>query len=175
MNKKLCRLICGFLLALTFQNADAADKITIIINGKTISAWRTADLESAKKEAIAEHKPIAWIAAVPDVLNGAGAITANGSAGASRHAFYALRDRTVLIYEDGFAENHKVLKLVDDAVHSPDHHPILPVVVFLNPAATEVLAKVNFEPDFVKRAYALADALNQAKAKMNPAPDAEKK
>ena len=68
-----------------------------------------------------------------------------------------------------------MLELVDNAVHSPDPHPNLPVVVFLNPDATEVLAKVGFEPDFVKRAHALADALNLAEAKMHPAPDAAKK
>ena len=91
------------------------------------------------------------------------------------HAFYALRDRVVLVFEDGFAENHKVLQLVDDAIHTPNHNPTLPVVVFLNPDATDVLAKVPFEPDFVKRAHALADALDQVKARMTAIPDASKK
>lgn len=166
------------ILALTFLNANAADKVTITINGKTISAWRTIDLENAKKESAVEHKPIAWIASSPRDLDGTWKISSNGSRGATLHALYALRDRTVLVFEDGFAENHQVLKLVDDAIHTtngqPDHHPTLPGVVFLNPDATEVLAKVDFEPDFIKRAHALADALNQAEEKMKSAPDAGK-
>ena len=179
MNGKFHRLAGVTLLAFAFLNADAADKITIAIGGKTISAWRTADLESAKKEAAAAHKPIAWIASGPKYLDGSGNISETGSRGATLHALYALRSRTVLVFEDGFAENHKVLQLVDDAIHTtngqPDHHPTLPGVVFLNPDATEVLAKVDFEPDFVKRAHALAGALEQAEAKMKSAPDAAKK
>jgi len=48
-------LLCGLF------SASAADKLTVTINGQTISAWRTSDLESAKKQAAAEHKPIAWV------------------------------------------------------------------------------------------------------------------
>jgi hypothetical protein len=149
--------------------AQAGDKLTVQINGQTISAWRTADLESAKQEAAKEHKPIAWIASSPDVLKGR--ITGDGSPGATMHALYALRSQTVLVFEDGFAENHKVMSLVDDAIHTKDgqhnSHPTLPIVVFLNPAASEVIAKVEFEPDFVKRAHLLADALKQSKAKLD--------
>jgi hypothetical protein len=123
-------------------------------------------LESAKQEAAQEHKPIAWVASSPEFLDGTGKISTTGSRGATLHALYALRDQTVLVFEDGFAENHQVLPLVDDAIHTPDHHPILPVVVFLNPAATEVFAKVNFESNFVARAHLLADALKQAKTKL---------
>ncbi|MGD0085558.1 MAG: hypothetical protein ABSC24_00355 [Verrucomicrobiota bacterium] len=47
--------------------------------------------------------------------------------------------------------------------------PMLPVIVFLNPDATQVLAKVFFEPDFVKRAHALADSLGEAEAKVDAA------
>ena len=162
------------LMGLTCLNTCAGDKITVVINHQTISAWRTADLESAKKEAAAAHKAIAWIASSPEYLDGNGKISSNGSRGATLHALYASRNRAVLVFEDGFAENHKVLVLVDDAVHShngaPDHHPVLPVVVFLNPDATEVLAKVEFESDFVKRAHALADALDEVDKKMNPSP-----
>jgi hypothetical protein len=60
---------------------------------------------------------------------------------------------------------------VDDAIHTlngqPNHHPTLPIVVFLNPDATEVIAKVEFESDFVKRAHLLADALKQAQSKVD--------
>lgn len=157
--------LCGAL-----ANAHAGDKLTVRIGDYTISAWRTADLESAKKEAATEHKPIAWVASSPEYLGGNGRISSNGSRGATLHALYALRDQTVLVFEDGFAENHKVLQLVDDAVHTkdgkPNHNPNLPTVVFLNPDVTDVLAIVDFEPDFVKRAHLLADALKLAKSKV---------
>jgi hypothetical protein len=168
-----CHLL-PFWIAILFFGAlvvvHAGDKLTVQIRGQTISAWRTVDLESAKQEAAKEHKPIAWIASSPDSLKD-GRITSDGSRGATLHAFYALRSQTVLVFEDGFAENHRVLSLVDDAIHTKDgqhnSHPTLPIVVFLNPAATEVIAKVEFEPDFVKRAHLLADALKQAKAKLD--------
>jgi hypothetical protein len=148
-----------------------ADKLTVRIGDYTISAWRTADLDAAKKEAASEHKPIAWVASSPEELDGHGRISSSGSRGATLHALYALRDQTVLVFEDGFAENHKVFQLVDDAIHTlngqPNHHPTLPIVVFLNPDATEVIAKVEFESDFVKRAHLLADALKQAQSKVD--------
>jgi hypothetical protein len=83
--------------------------------------------------------------------------------------------KAALMLEHIPEENHKVLPLVDEALHTPDPHYTPPKVIFLNPDATEVLAKVEFEPDFVKRAHALADALDQVKGKMNSAPDAAKK
>lgn len=153
-------------------NPNAPGKLTIVINQQTITAWRTGQLESAEKEAKAEHKPIAWIASSAQYLDGIGQISAGGSRGASLHALYALRDRAVLVFEDGETENHKVPPLVDNAIHTPDPHWNVPVVVLLNPDATQVLAKVLYEPDFVKRAQALANALGEAEAKMNIAPGA---
>ena len=100
------------------------------------------------------------------VLGETGTISRKDGHGATFHAFYALRTRTILVIEDAFAENHKVLPLVDKALHTPDPHYTPPKVIFLNPEATEVLATVEFEPDFQKRAHALADALEQAEAKL---------
>jgi hypothetical protein len=175
MKRYFSQLVWIMLLLFTCLNTRAADKLTITIGNQTITAWRTADLESAKKEAAAEHKAIGWIASSARSVTEPGTIAQSGTRGATLHAFYALRNRVVLVFEDGFAENHQVLQLVDDAIHTPNHNPTLPVVVFLNPDATEVLAKVTFEPDFVKRAHALADALDQVKARMNAIPEASKK
>lgn len=149
-------------------NAQSADKLTIQIRGQTISAWRTADLESAKKEAAAQHKPIAWIASAPELLDGTGIISGVSSRAATLHEFYAFRDRTVLVFEDAYKENHQVLQIVDDALHTPNPHYTPPKVVFLNPDATEVLATVEYETNFIKRAHALAGALKQAEDKMSP-------
>jgi hypothetical protein len=153
----------------------AEDKVVLHIGNATISAYRTVDLESAKKEAAAAHKPIAWIASANKILSETGTITRPDGRGATFHAFYALRNRTVLVFEDAFEENHKVLPLVDQALHTPDPHYTPPKVIFLNPDATEVLATVEYEPDPTKRAYALANALSQAEAKLRPAGGAPKK
>ena len=155
-------------------NPNAPGKLTMVINGQTITIWRTGQLKDAEKQALREHKPIAWIASSAQYLDGIGEISAGGSRGASLHAFYALRSRTVLVFEDGDTENHKVMPLVDDAIHTPDPHWNVPVVVFLNPDAAQILAKVLYEPDFVKRAQALANGLGEAEAKMSAAPGAAK-
>jgi hypothetical protein len=54
--------------------ANAADKIATRINHQLESARRTPALESAKEEAIGEHKPIAWIATSPKRLDDQGTI-----------------------------------------------------------------------------------------------------
>lgn len=159
-------LALALLTSLFFPAARAADKVSVQIGGVTISAYRTADLDMAKKEAAAAHKPIAWIASVTKVLSEKGTIARPDGRGATFHAFYALRTRAVLVFEDAFEENHKVLPLVDAALHTPDRHYTPPKVILLNPDATEVLATVEYEPDFQKRAHALAEALAQVDAKM---------
>jgi hypothetical protein len=174
VNRKFQRLAWTALLTFALVSANAADKLTIRIGNQTISAWRTADLESAKAEAAAAHKPIAWIAASPKAFDGKGNISEDNPRGATLHAFYALRSRTILVFEDAYTENHKVLQLVDDALHTPNPHYTPPTVVFLDPAATQVLATVTFESDFAKRAHALADALDQVKPKMETAAAATK-
>ncbi|MFZ0829384.1 MAG: hypothetical protein WAO02_18395 [Verrucomicrobiia bacterium] len=173
MNRKVY-IALALLTALAFRPVRAADEVVLHIGNATISAYRTADLESAKQEAAAAHKPIAWIASTSKVLGETGTIARADGRGATFHAFYALRTRTILVFEDAFEENHKVLPLVDKALHTPDPHYTPPKVIFLNPDATEVLASVEYEPDFKKRAYALADGLEQAEAKMKSAPLASK-
>ena len=157
----ICLLAC--LCAISLQ---AAEKVTVQINNQTISAYRTVDLDVAKKEASAAHKPIAWIASSPKLLDGHGSISLENSRGATLHAFLALHTRTILVFMDAYEENHKVLPIVDEALHTPDPHYTPPTVIFLDPEANRVLAKTIFEPDFAKRAHALAKALEEVKAKM---------
>ena len=146
-------------------SVSAADKLTVTINKQTISAYRTVDLEAAKKEAAAAKKPIAWIASSPKLLDGTGTISGNGSKGATLHALYALRLSCVIVFMDAMEENHKVLQLVDDALHTPNPHYTPPTVVFLDPEVKQVLAKVPFEKDFTKRATDLGKALQEIKGK----------
>jgi hypothetical protein len=165
MKRVFYPLMPALLLVLTLRPAEAAEKIAIRINNQLISAYRTADLESAKEDAKAAHKPIAWIASSGKLLDGRGSITQTNSRGATLHAFYALRERAVLVFMDAYEENHKVLQFVDDALHTPDPHYTPPTVLFLDSAATKVLATVIYEQDFVKRAKDLAKALEEIKGK----------
>ena len=164
MNRVICAAAVFLIMVLSLP-AHAAQKVAIRINNQLISAYRTADLESAKRDAKATHKPIAWIASSPKVLDGHGSITQTNSRGATLHAFYALRDRAVLVFMDAYEENHKVVQFVDDALHTPDPHYTPPTVLFLDPDATKVLATVIYEQDFVKRAKDLAKALDDIKGK----------
>jgi hypothetical protein len=173
VNRKIF-VALALLTALASLPILAADKIVLHIGNATISAYRTADLESAKRDAVTAHKPIAWIASATKMLGEKGTIARADGRGATFHAFYALRTRTVLVFEDAYEENHKVLPLVDRALHTPDPHYTPPKVIFLNPDATEVLATVEYEPDFQKRAYALAGAMAQAEAKLKSAPASPK-
>ena len=161
MRRAFCMLLLSFAAI-----AQAAEKITVRINNQTISAYRTADLEEAKKEAGTAHRAIAWIASSPKLLDGRGTISAATSRGATLHAFLALHSKTVLVFMDAYEENHKVLPLVDEALHSPDPHYTPPTVVFLDPEAKHVLTTVTYEPDFEKRAHALAKALEEVKGKL---------
>ena len=153
------------VFAVACGSAHAADKLTMRINNQPIVMYRTADLADAKKEAAAAHKPIAWIASSTKLLDGKGTISQTTARGATLHALYALRDRAVLVFMDAFEENHKVDKLMDDALHTPDPHYTPPTVLFLDAEAKQVLAKVIYEPDFNKRAVALAKALGDIKGK----------
>ena len=165
MNKTFHRLVLSALLTLFVPYAKAADRVTVTINNQTVSTYRTADLEAAKQEAIAAKKPIAWIASSFTLLDGRGSITQTNSRGATLHALYALRGSCVLVFMDAYGENHKVLQLVDDALHTPDPHYTPPTVVFLDPEAKQVLATVIYEKDFNKRGGELAKALQQIKGK----------
>ena len=161
----LVRYVLIVVFMLVSLSAAAADKVTVTINKQTISAYRTAGLEAAKKEALAAKKPIAWIASSAKLLDGAGTISGTTSRSATLHAFFALRSSCVLVFMDAYEENHKVLQFVDDALHTPNPHYTPPTVVFLDSAATQVLATVIYEPDFAKRATALAKGLELAKGK----------
>jgi hypothetical protein len=153
------------VLFLVAPNLQCAEKLSIRINNKLISAYPTSDLESAKKEASSAHKPIAWIASAAKLLDGRGSITQTNSRGATLHAFFALRSRAVLVFMDAYEENHKCPDFIDYALHHPDPHYTPPTVLFLNADADKVLATVIYESDFVKRAKALAAALDEVKGK----------
>jgi hypothetical protein len=165
MRNALCHSVWMLALALTFLPARAAEKIIVKTNQQTISAYRTADLEEAKKEAVAAHKPIAWIASAPKVLDGKGTLTLNNGRGATLHAFAFFDKKAVIVFMDAYEENHKVLELVDTALHTPEPHYTPPTVVLLDPEAKRVLATVVYEADFTKRVKALVKGWEQVKGK----------
>ena len=113
-------LFLGIVL-LAPGNARATDKFNLRLNNQTIVMWCTADLEAAKNAADA-LKRIAWGSSATKILNGRSTISADTSRSAALHALYAYRSQTVLIFEDAYQENHKVLPLVEEALHTPDPH-----------------------------------------------------
>jgi hypothetical protein len=153
------------ILAISQLRGEAAEKISVRINNQLISAYRTSDLELAKQEAVSSRNPIAWIASAPKLLDGRGTISQTNSRGATLHAVFALRARAVLVFMDAYEENHKSPGFIDYALHHPDPHYTPPTVLLLDPEATNVIATVIYEPDFVKRAKALAQGLEEAKGK----------
>jgi hypothetical protein len=153
------------ILAISQLRGEAAEKISVRINNQLISAYRTSDLELAKQEAVSSRNPIAWIASAPKLLDGRGTISQTNSRGATLHAVFALRARAVLVFMDAYEENHKSPGFIDYALHHPDPHYTPPTVLLLDPEATKVIATVIYEPDFVKRAKALAQGLEEAKGK----------
>jgi len=157
----------GWLAALflTVPNLQCAEKLGVHVNNQLIPVYPTSDLESAKKEAASAHKPIAWIASSAKFFDGRGSITQTNSRGATLHSLFALRTRAVLVFMDAYEENHKCPEFIDSALHHPDPHYTPPTVIFLNSEADQVLATVIYEPDFVKRAKALASALDEVKGK----------
>ena len=165
MKNGLALLILGLFAVAWPGRLVAAEKLSLTVNGQRVSAYRTGDLESAKKEAIGAHKPIAWIASTFKFLDGHGTISQPSNRGATLHELFALRDRAVIVFMDAYEENHKVVQFVDDALHTPDPHYTPPTVLFLDPEAKTVLATVTYEPDMVKRAKALAKALDDIKGK----------
>lgn len=57
-------------------------------------------------------------------------IALEDSRGATLHALYALRSRTVLVFEDAYAKHHQVLPAVDKALHTLHAGWATPFVVF---------------------------------------------
>ena len=151
---------CTWLLWLALTPAvDAADQVELKMGAKTIRAWHIADVEAAQKEARESNRAIAWIASSPKVLEDNCSIALASGRGATQHAFFALADKAVLVFQDAYAENHQGPKIVDEALHTPDPHYTPPTVVFLDAELKEVLAKVEYEPNFAKRKAAFAEAL----------------
>jgi hypothetical protein len=153
------------VLFLILPNLQSAERLSVRVNNQLIAVYPTSELESAKKEAASAHKPIAWIASSTKFLDGRGTITQTNSRGATLHSLFALRTRAVLVFMDAYEENHRCPGFIDSALHNPDPHYTPPTVLFLNSDADKVFATLIYEPDFVKRAKALASALDELKGK----------
>jgi len=149
------------LVVLSAHGVVAAEKIVIKVNNRTISAYRLADFEQAKKEAKESKKHIAWIASSPKVLENNGSITGTSGRAATSHAFAAMGDRAVLVFQDAFAENHQGPAIVDEALHTPNPHYTPPSVVILDAELSRVVGVILYEPDFERRKEAFKNAILQ--------------
>jgi hypothetical protein len=124
-----------------------------------------SQLEEAKKRAVGEHKPIAWIATFTTNLAPHPKPIGKGSHAATAYAIRALQNDVILIYSDSATENHQEPPIVDHEIHTPDPHFTVPVVVILNPALNKVIAKILYIADGQERIRAYTEALKKIRDK----------
>ncbi len=114
--------------------------------------YRMSELESARKRAIAENKPIAWLGTSSKYLVPYKNLLGKSSHAATAYAIRALQNETVLIYSDCETENHTEPAIIDQAMHSPEPHYKVPGVIILTPNFDRVLGKTFREEDAHTRA-----------------------
>src|SRR5947209_16520835 len=117
----------------------------------TPAFYRMAQLDEAKKRAVAEGKPIAWIASKPEYLTPYPKPMGKGSHAATTYAILALRKETVIVFSDATTENHQEPSLIDSALHTPDPHYTVPGVIILTPSLDKVICKAPFTSDSQER------------------------
>lgn len=140
------RILAG--LCLLTAGATAADKSTNVATAKPAPAafkiYRLSEVEEAKKRAIAEGKPIAWIGGVTEHLAPYANLKGKGSHAATGYAIRALQNDTILCFSDGRTENHTEPAIVDEALHSPNSKYTMPYVIILTPQLDKVICKVPY-------------------------------
>lgn len=122
---------------------------TVVAQTPTI--YRMSQLETAKKRALAEGKPIAWIGTATKYLAPYNKILGKSSHAGTAYAIRALQRETILIYSDCETENHQEPQIVDQALHSPEPHYQVPGVIILTPSLDKVIAKTFHKPDANER------------------------
>lgn len=127
--------------------------------------YRLSQVEDAKKRALAEGKPIAWIGSLPEYLAPYPKLMGKGSHAATAYAIRALQNETVLVFSDGRAENHQEPAIVDKALHSPDPHYNIPYVIILTPALDKVICKAPYAAEPAERIRIFTEALKQIRDK----------
>ncbi len=147
-----------FALAFFIQSARAVETPPKI--------YRMKQWEEAKKRAIAEDKPIAWIGAparclAPYQKN----LLGKGSHAATKYAIHTLEKEAILIFSDAETENHQEPRIVDQALHSPDPHYNIPGVIILTPSLDKVITKTFYKADGNERRKEFSDSLKKIRDK----------
>jgi len=127
--------------------------------------YRMSQLDDAKKRAATEGKPIAWIASYPEYLKPYSNLMGNGSHAATAYAIRALQKETILVFSDGRTENHQEPRIVDQALHTPEPHYIVPGVVVLTPSLDKVICKAPFTEDAKERIALYTEVLKKIRDK----------
>lgn len=138
--------------------------------------YRLNQVEEAKKRAMAEDKPIAWIGGVTAHLEPYDKPKGQSSHAATAYAIAALQKETILVFSDGQTENHTEPPIVDQALHSPNPHYNIPYVIILTPSLDKVICKAPYAADFSERVRIFTAVLNEIrdKSKWHPKPPEEK-
>jgi len=180
MQQVLYRFIYGCLIAVTFpllpafgsESAPPANPIT----PARPTIYRLSQVEEAKKRALAEDKPIAWIGGVTEHLEPYDKLQGKSSHAATAYAIRALQNETILVFSDGQTENHTEPPIVDQALHSPNPHYNIPYVIILTPSLDKVICKVPYAEEFADSVKIYTAVLKQIrdKASWHPKPPEEK-
>jgi hypothetical protein len=138
---------------------------SIIASERRPLVFRMSQLEEAKKIAIAEDKPIAWIATANRYLVFHKNLLGKNSHSATTYAIRALQNDAIIIFSDTETENHQEPGLVNQALHTPDAHYNVPGVVILTPSLDKVITKTFYKAEPQERAKEFADVLKKIRDK----------
>ena len=158
----ILNLISGFLLTGALIPAFAAETKPATVQPLF---YRMSQLEDAKKRAVAEGKPIGWIASYPEYLAPHENLMGNGSHAATAYAIRALQKETILIFSDARTENHQEPGIVDNALHSPNPHYTVPGVIILTPLLDKIICQAPFSSDSQERIRIFTEALKKIRDK----------
>ena len=132
--------------------------------GRLGAVYRLSELEQAKAEAKKENKPIAFLATALSCIQATDVRSSNNSTAATIQDFEALKNATVIVFSDSFAENHTEPSIVDAALHPPDDvHYTVPKVVIVDPDITKVIFVVRYATNSATQAKVLGAALAKIK------------
>ena len=153
---------CIWILAASLPSGFAAETKP---SGVQPLFYRMNQLDDAKKRAVAEGKPVGWIASYPEYLAPHENLMGNGSHAATAYAIRALQKETILVFSDARTENHQEPSIVDTALHSPDPHYTVPGVIILTPSLDKVICKAPFTSDSQERVRIFTEALKKIRDK----------
>jgi hypothetical protein len=130
-----------------------------------IAIYRIAQVEEAKKRAIAEDKPIAWIGSRDEYLAPVRNLRAKGSHAMTQYAIRALQNDCIIGFNDGFREAHQEPPIVERALREPVVHYMAPGIIIVTPSMDKVITKAFYIEDPQERVRVFTEMLKTIRDK----------